>query len=348
MAKTKARPRRSLFSYFLWLLLALAAAAAFAGYVQWQEYLRFAETPLLVGEREQTIEVKRGDSFRHVLQRLRASGISEGHDLQWELLAFRMEVLTRLQVGEYSLGHGLTPRSLLRKLAEGKVIQHRFTIIEGWNIRDLRRALAADPDLVQTLEGVSDEELMRRLAREGIHPEGRFLPETYQFTRGVTDLELLRRAMIALDRTLEDVWKTRDDDSPLQTAEELLILASIVEKETGRAEERSTIAGVFVRRLNLGMKLQTDPTVIYGLGEAFDGNLTRRHLTTDTLWNTYTRTGLPPTPIAMAGRAALEAAAAPLDGDALYFVSKGDGSHQFSRTLTEHNAAVRRYQLRRR
>ena len=345
MAKPHARPARSLFKLFLWLLLTLAVAAAVAGYLQWQAYLQFADSPLAIGEREKLVEVKRGDSFRDVLRHLRSSGIREGHDLQWKLLAFQMEVLTRLQVGEYALGHGLTPRTLLLKLAEGKVIQHRFTIIEGWNVRDLRRALVTNEDLVQTLEGVSDDEMMRRLAREGVHPEGRFLPETYQFTRGVTDIELLRRAMIALDRTLEDVWAKRDSDLPLRSAEELLVLASIVEKETGRADERPTIAGVFVRRLNLGMKLQTDPTVIYGLGEGFDGNLTRRHLTTDTLWNTYTRTGLPPTPIAMAGRAALEAAANPLDGDALYFVSKGDGSHQFSRTLSEHNAAVRRYQL---
>ncbi len=328
-------------------LLALAATAV-AGWFVWNDYQRFIDAPLATGDSEQVFEVKRGDSFRHVLRRLRRAGFEEGHDLYWEALAWQLGVMTRLQVGEYALGHGLTPRSLLQKLEQGRVIQHRFTIVEGWSMRDLRRALAAEPALQQTLAGSPDAAVMTALGRDGVHPEGRFLPETYLFTRGITDLELLRRAGLAMDKALEAAWEAREPDLPLKSPDELLVLASIIEKETGQAHERPEIAGVFVRRLRIGMRLQTDPTVIYGLGEAFDGNLTRAHLQADNPWNTYTRGGLPPTPIAMPGVAALRAAAAPAPGNTLYFVARGDGSHQFSRTLDEHNAAVRRYQLRRR
>ncbi len=340
-----AKPRRSTFARVFLLLLILSAGVSFVGYQLWQDYERFVDAPLAFGDSEQVFEVKRGDSFRHVLRRLRRSGIEEGRDQYWELLAWQMGVMTRLQVGEYSLGHGLTPRSLLHKLEQGKVIQHRFTIIEGWSVRDLRRALAESPAVTQTLGGVSNEELMRQLGRADVHPEGRFLPETYQFTRGTRDLDVLRRAMLAMDRAIEAAWTARDAGLPLKSSEEMLILASIIEKETGRSGERREIAGVFVRRMRIGMLLQTDPTVIYGLGEAFNGNLTRAHLRADTPWNTYTRPGLPPTPIALAGAAALRAAVTPAPGDTLYFVARGDGSHQFSRTLGEHNAAVRRYQL---
>ncbi|MFA5684784.1 MAG: endolytic transglycosylase MltG [Lysobacteraceae bacterium] len=343
-----ARPKRRRLRWLLWLLPLLLLALAAAAYGVWTDYQRFLATPLSIGAQEQVFEVKRGDSFRHVLRRLRRAGIDEGHDLYWEALAFDLGVLTRLQVGEYALGHGLTPSALLRKLESGQVIQHRFTLVEGWSMRDLRLALARDASLAQTLEGLSNEELMKRLGRDGVHPEGRFLPETYLFTRGVSDFELLRRALIAMDKALLEAWEGRQDDLPLASPDELLTLASIIEKETGRAEERPDIAGVFARRMRIGMRLQTDPTVIYGLGEAFNGNLTRAHLRADTPWNTYTRGGLPPTPIAMPGKAALQAAAHPAEGDTLYFVSRGDGSHQFSRTLDEHNAAVRRYQLRRR
>jgi UPF0755 protein len=187
---------------------------------------------------------------------------------------------------------------------------------------------------------------MRALDAAGTHPEGRFLPETYQFTRGMSDLDLLRRARAAMDKALDAAWAARSPETPLANAEEALILASIIEKETGVPGERREIAGVFARRIRLGMKLQTDPTVIYGVGDSFDGNLTRVHLTPDTPWNTYTRSGLPPTPIAMPGREALFAAVDPAPGETLYFVSRGDGSHVFSATLEEHNAAVRRYQLR--
>jgi UPF0755 protein len=256
-----------------------------------------------------------------------------------------MDVDTRLKVGEYRLEPALTPRRLLDMLARGEVVQYRFTLVEGWSFRELRAALARNPDLEQTIVGIEDAEVMRRLGAGAEHPEGRFLPETYQFTRGTSDLDLLARARTDMQQALEKVWSARAADVPLETPYEALILASIIEKETGRAGERREISGVFARRLRIGMRLQTDPTVIYGIGSAYAGNITRVHLRTDTPYNTYTRGGLPPTPIAMPGLAALQAAVDPAPGDTLYFVSRGDGSHQFSRTLAEHNAAVRRYQL---
>jgi UPF0755 protein len=279
---------------------------------------------------------------------MRKLGIREGHDLYWKALAWEEGVIARLQVGEYAVGHGLTPIALLHKLEAGKVIQHRFTIVEGWSFRELRLALAKETALTQSIAGLPDEEVMRLVGAGGLHPEGQFLPETYHFTKGVSDVELLKRAHRALRQALAAEWEAREADLPLRTEYEALTLASIIEKETGVAAERAQIAGVFVRRLRLGMKLQTDPTVIYGLGTSFDGNLTRRHLQDATPYNTYSIFGLPPTPIALPGRDAIRAALHPADGDALYFVARGDGSHVFSATLTEHNRAVARYQLRRR
>ena len=332
-----------------WLaLLMVLAGAAVAGHQLWQDYARFRDLPLSIGPDERVMEIQPGDSFRDVLQKVREIGVEVGHDLEWELLAWQLGVVTRLQVGEYAVGHGITPTQLLRKLEQGRVIQHRFTIVEGWSYAQLRQQLADDPTVVQTLAGVGDDELLERLgAPDGVTAEGRFLPETYHYTKGVTDFELLQRAWLALHSHLASAWESRAPGLPLETPDQALVLASIVEKETGLAEERPQIAGVFVRRLDLGMKLQTDPTVIYGLGSAFDGNLTRAHLRSDTPFNTYTRFGLPPSPIALPGKAAIDAVLHPADGDALYFVSRGDGSHVFSSTLAEHNRAVRRYQLRR-
>ena len=331
-----------------WLfLLCLIVGAAAAWFVH-EDYRRFAQTEVRIGPDELVFEVKRGDSFQHVLRRLRRSGIEDGHDLYWKALAWETGIMTRLRVGEYALGHGLTPLALLEKLERGAVIQHRFTIVEGWTFRELRLALARDATIAQTLAGQSDAEVMRSIGAPAEHPEGRFLPETYNFTRGTSDVDLLKRAYAALGQALDTAWENRAPDLPLNSEYEALILASIIEKETGVAGERPEIGGVFVRRLKLGMKLQTDPTVIYGLGETFDGNLTRKHLTDDTPHNTYTRFGLPPTPIALPGRAAIEAALKPATGDTLYFVARGDGSHVFSRTLAEHNRAVAQYQLRRR
>jgi UPF0755 protein len=327
----------------LWAVLIGAIAAAAAGWWLWQDYQRFAQTPLEFGSEELVLEIRRGDSMRQVLRRLRQLGINQGHDLYWEALAFDLEVTSRLQVGEYSISHGITPTRLLQKLEQGLVIQHRFTLVEGWSFEQVRAALAAEPALAQTLEGLGADEVMARLGEPGMHPEGLFLPETYLFTRGTEDIALLRRAREAMRRALDDVWATRQQGLPFDTPYEALILASLIEKETGVPHERDEIAGVFVRRLRLGMRLQTDPTIIYGMGAAYTGRIRRVDLQTDTPYNTYTRHGLTPTPIAMPGRASLQAAVNPKPGDTLYFVSKGDGSHHFSRTLVEHNRAVNRY-----
>jgi UPF0755 protein len=255
---------------------------------------------------------------------------------------------TRVHAGEYLLQPGLTPITLLDRLVRGDVFLHQFTIVEGWRFVELLDLLRAHPALFVT--GIEADGIMAALGKPDLHPEGQFLPETYRFPRGTTDLELLRQAHGALERTLEQVWINQVDAGPLRAPYDALILASIIEKETGLASERRTIAGVFHRRLRLGMRLQTDPTVIYGLGDDFDGRLRTADLTRDTPYNTYTRTGLPPTPIALPGRAAVEAAVDPEDGDALYFVATGlpDGSHYFSATLEEHNRAVQRYLERRR
>jgi UPF0755 protein len=340
-------PKKSSYKLLKALLaLFLLATVAVGGWL-WQRYEGFADTPLALAGSERILTVERGDGFTDILGKLRELGVDEGHDLEWKLLAQEMGVLSRLQVGDYSIRHGITPSQLLRKLERGDVIHYRFTIVEGWNLRELRAALAADERVVQTLHELDDAALMKALGRDGLHPEGRFLPETYHYTRGMSDVDLLRRAMLAMDKALAEAWEGREEGLPIETPDELLTLASIIEKETGKASERPEIAGVFVRRLRLGMRLQTDPTVIYGMGSAYDGNIRRRDLTTDTPYNTYTRGGLPPTPIAMPGRAALEAAARPLPGNTLYFVSRGDGSHVFSASLAEHNRAVACHQLKR-
>ena len=324
--------------------LLMVAMVAFAG-LFWQRTQAFADRPLVLDKAERVLVIERGDGFNAVLAKIRALGIDQGNDLEWKVLAATLKVAQRLQVGDYAITSGMTPRILLLRLESGEVIQRKFTIIEGWSFRDLRKALADDDRLIQEGTGLSDAELMARLGRDGIFPEGRFLPETYVHTRGTSDLAILDRAATAMDEALAQAWESRDAELPLDTADELLTLASIVEKETGQARERPLIAGVFVRRMRIGMRLQTDPTVIYGMGSAYDGNIRRTDLQTDTPYNTYTRAGLPPTPIAMPGKDALQAAAHPADGNALYFVARGNGAHYFSATLDEHNAAVRKYQL---
>ena len=335
---------RSLFRKLFALLVVIALTLAGVAWWAWRHFEAFAEAPLAMPE-ARTVVVARGDGFVRVLAKLRQAGVEQGHDLEWKLLATRMGALPRLQVGEYALAPGQSPRQVLERLMRGDVIRYRFTIVEGWSMRDLRAAVARDAVLQDDLVALDDAALMAALGREGVPAEGRFLPETYLFTRGDTARGLLGQAAKAMDVALAKAWGQRHEDLPLRSPADLLTLASIVEKETGQAAERPEIAGVFVRRLRLGMKLQTDPTVIYGLGAAFDGNLRRRDLETDTPFNTYTRTGLPPHPIALPGAAALQAAARPQDGETLYFVARGDGSHAFSRTYAEHQLAVRRYQL---
>lgn len=333
------------------LLLLLLAAVAGGAWV-WQRYDSFANQPIAGLQAGDAVVVESGDSFARVLRKLRGQGVRNGSDIEWRLLARRMDVAARLKVGEYALRPGMTPLDLLRDMRDGKVVQHQVTIVEGWNIRQLRTALAKAEPLQHETADMDDAALMKALGHAGEHPEGRFLPETYAYSRGDSDLDVLKRAYDAMDKALAAAWEKRAADIPLRTPYEALILASVVEKETGVADERPQIAGVFSRRLKVGMLLQTDPTVIYGMGAAYDGNIRKRDLLADTPYNTYTRVGLPPTPIAMPSRQALEAAVNPAGGDALFFVAVGDGSgrHVFSRSVSEHNAAVAAYlqQLRQR
>jgi UPF0755 protein len=327
------------------ILLVVLVLAALAGGLLWQRHLAFAEAPLGGIEPGASLVVARGDTLDGVLRTLQWQGVATGARLQWRLLARELGAAGRLQAGEYALAAGTSPRALLLAMRDGRVLRRNFTIVEGWNIRELRAALARAPMLAQDGAALDDAALMRALGHPGQHPEGRFLPETYAWVKGDSDLDVLRRAHAAMDEALDAAWAARAPGLPLANREQALILASIVEKETGIAEERPAIAGVFVRRLQAGMRLQTDPTVIYGMGAAYAGDIRRADLATDTPYNTYTRGGLPPTPIAMPGKAALQAATHPAAGDALYFVAVGDGSgrHVFTRSLDEHNAAVRAY-----
>ena len=309
------------------------------------DYQQFLETPLRVPAQGLTLEIKPGTGIGQLARQLRQQPGLSRPAFYLEAYARSTGLASRLKAGEYALTPGLTPRMLLDRIVAGRVIQYPLTIVEGWTFRQLRQTLASHPKLVQTLSGLSDAEVMARLGHPSEHPEGWFLPDTYHFPAGFTDEAFLRRARAAMDQRLREVWDRRAPDTPVSDPYQALILASIIEKETGVAAERAEIAGVFARRLRQGMRLQTDPTVIYGLGEAFDGNLRRRDLETDTPYNTYIRPGFPPTPIALPGLAALEAAVHPASGDTLYFVADGQGGHAFSRTLEEHNRAVRRYQL---
>ena len=249
----------------------------------------------------------------------------------------------QIRAGSYEIAPGTSPRRLLAMLVRGEESLRTLTLVEGWNWRQVRQALAKAELLKPDSQGLSDEALMAQLGRPGLAPEGRFYPDTYSYAKNSSDLKVLERALKAMDKQLAKAWAARLPSVALKSADEALILASIVEKETGKGSDRALISSVFHNRLRIGMMLQTDPTVIYGLGEAFDGNLRRIHLRTDTPWNTYTRTGLPPTPIAMPGKAALLAAVQPASSQALYFVAKGDGSSHFSASLDEHNRAVAQY-----
>lgn len=304
------------------------------------------QQPLKI-EEDQALVVESGSSPAQLLDRLERDGIIQGSN--WLRWMWRLKQENPVvQVGEYSLEPGMTLAELLARWRQGDVQQYRITLVEGWNFKQFREALAREERLQQTLIELSDAQIMQLLEREGLHPEGRFYPDTYQFYRGQSDLDILRQANRRLETVLAQEWEQRADGLPYASPDEALIMASIIEKETGAAHERSEIAGVFVRRLQRKMLLQTDPTVIYGMGERYKGRITRADLRRPTPYNTYTNAGLPPTPIAMVGRAAITAALNPADGDTLYFVAKGDGTHQFSRTLQEHNRAVREYQLKRR
>ena len=327
------------------IIVLLALAAALAGGLLWQRYVEFADAPIAGLKPGTTLMVRQGDSLPVVLRNMQALGIGGLQTYEWTALARQMGAAGRIQVGEYRLQPGMTPRELLQAMRDGDVIQHKVTIVPGWNIRDVRAALARSEPLVHDATPLGDAELMARLGKPGQHPEGRFLPETYVYTRGDSELDILRRAHEAMAKALDNAWRARHKQTVLRTPEEMLTLASVVEKETGVAEERPAIAGLFERRLRIGMRLQTDPTVIYGIGARYDGNIRRVDLETDTPYNTYTRAGLPPTPIAMPSLEALQAVANPAAGDALYFVAVGDGSgrHLFARTLADHQRNVQKY-----
>lgn len=331
--------KRLMFRALLAALLAMLLAAVLA-WAAWSRYQEFLAEPLAIPPAGLVFDLAPGSNGANIVERLSALGLTRA-DWQWKLL-MRLEPRV-YRAGEYRIEAGTRPRDLLELLASGRVIQYRLTLVEGWAFRQLAEALAADSVLAHRFDLLDPSQWPLLAAELGVeHPEGWFLPETYQFVRGDSDLDLLRRAHRAMREALAEAWASRSPDSPLESPYQLLVLASIIEKETAVEEERGQIAGVFARRLQKGMRLQTDPTVIYGLGETFDGDIRRRDLEADTPYNTYTRHGLPPTPIAMPGRASLQAAARPADGEALYFVADGSGGHTFSTTLAEHQAAVKR------
>ncbi len=326
---------------FLIGLFALAVIVAGAG---WWQYRQFLQKPLEFEPQDIVFSLEKGWSAHRLSEALLAENVL--HHTYWFNLYLRLSGQSgRLQAGEYLLKSGVTPPELARLFIQGQVTQYKFTIIEGWNFNRLLEELKKSENLEHTLIDQKAAEIMQMLDMGDLHPEGQFLPDTYRFPRGTTDLALLRKANQALRKVLDNEWNNRSTETPLKTSYEALILASIIEKETAAAQERKKIAGVFSLRLKKDMKLQTDPTVIYGMGDAYKGNIRRRDLTTDTPYNTYTRKGLPPTPIAMAGKESIHAAVHPTDGPELYFVSRGDGTHHFSVTFKEHNAAVRKYQL---
>lgn len=310
------------------------------------DFQAFRSNPLPLPEQGLELRVEPGTPLRAIARRLADQGVL-AHPYYLVVLARYLGLDARIQAGEYRLQGDTTPEELLEQLSSGKVVQYALTLVEGQTFREMMQRIAEDPHLLHTLEDTSPAAVMAAIGYPGLHPEGRFLPETYHFPAGTTDRAFLLRAYRAMDDFLARAWAQRDPDLPLKTPYEALILASIVEKETGLAAERPRIAGVFIRRLRRGMRLQSDPTIIYGLGERYDGDIRFRDLRTDTPYNTYTRDGLPPTPIAMPGKAAILAVLHPAAGEALYFVGRGDGSHVFSRTLVEHNRAVDRYQRKR-
>lgn len=311
------------------------------------QFYRFTQQPLAIPEDGLVYELRPGTSVIRLANDLTTAGYLK-HPRYFRLLAQYHGVTQSLKAGDYQLHYGVTPPALLSLFSSGKAIQQALTIIEGWSFEQVLAAVNADDALEHTLTGLAAEDIMEALGHSGEHPEGRFYPDTYHFQRGTTDVAVLEQAYQRLRAILKEQWARREQNLPLKSPYEALILASIVEKETGKADERRAIAGVFTRRLMNGMRLQTDPTVIYGMGENFSGNIRRRDLVNDTPYNTYVRDGLPPTPICMPGEAAINAVLHPEGGKSLYFVAKGDGSHYFSATLEEHNIAVRRYQLKKR
>lgn len=325
------------------VLLVLSAVLAWLAY----DADRSLKQPLSLGE-QATLTVPAGSNLKTLSRQLQSDGVIERAEYLYGYARFK-KIAHRIKAGEYALNEQMSGYDLLDLLVQGKAVQYRLTLVEGWNMRQVREAFATADRLENDIAETSDQQLLEslKLDEEYTLPEGLFMPDTYQYTAGDSASSILRRAQSAMAQYLAQAWEKRDTESPLKTAYEALILASIIEKETGVASERATISGVFSRRLIKGMRLQTDPTVIYGIGPSYDGDIRRRDLTTDTPYNTYTRYGLTPTPIALAGREAIDAALHPEDGTSLYFVASGGGGHKFSDTLQEHEAAVRKYLLNR-
>ena len=323
------------------LLFVVIAVAAAAGYGAW-----YLGSPVSIRKYPVEIEIPRGAGFRAAVEQLEKSGIALRR-YEFELLARATGKVRDIKAGSYEILQPLTPMQLLQKLSRGDVTQAEIRLIEGWTFAQFRAALDASQHLRHDTKGLDDEQILARLQAAEKHPEGLFFPDTYLFGKGASDLAVLRRSYRAMARHLKEEWEGRDLAAvPYRTPYDGLIMASIIEKETGQAGERDMIGGVLLNRLRIGMRLQVDPTIIYGLGASFDGNLKRSHLVEDGPYNTYTRAGLPPTPIAMPGLASLRSAMRPGKTNAMYYVSRNDGSSHFSRTLEEHNRAVAKYQLR--
>lgn len=318
--------------------LLVLLAAVLTGLGAW-----WVNQPLDMAAASTDLAIEPGTSARGVALAVAQSGIQTMPEILVAWIRLSGDA-RRIKAGSYEVERGTTPRGLLRKLVLGEEALRTVVLVEGWTFRQVRDALAKADQLAPETAGLSDEAIMAKLDHPGLHPEGRFFPDTYSYAKGSADLNVLARAMRAMDKHLQAAWGVRAPDTALQSPEQALVLASIVEKETGRAADRPMIAAVLANRLRLGMLLQTDPTVIYGLGLKFDGNLRKKDLLTDTPWNTYTRAGLPPTPISMPGKDALLAAVAPAPSSALYFVARGDGSSEFSTSLQAHNRAVDKYQ----
>lgn len=325
--------------FILKLFFAICLLAAVLAGVTWW----WSTRPLPLAASPADFRILPGSTLRSAIGQMREAGIDVEPNALIVLARFGKSD-TGIKAGSYSVRSGVTPRQLLDKLIRGQVTQGEATLVEGWTFRQWRARLDAHPDLLHDSRGLSEAQIVERLGLPVARLEGWQFPDTYLFDKHSSDLDLIARAARAMRRRLDAEWAQRPEGLPYRTPDEALVMASIVEKETGRGADRPMIAEVFVNRLRRGMLLQTDPTVIYGLGEGFDGNLRKADLLADTPYNTYLRPGLPPTPIAMPGQAALHAALNPEAGDALYFVARGDGSSEFSRTLDEHNRAVDRYQ----
>lgn len=326
------------------ILIALAFGLLGSAWL-WVDYTTYMDSPLKVSQQGLVYELKPGMNLTKLVKNLAEQGVIEKP--RYLLWAARWKKKSNhIAVGEYNIPHSQTATQFLDNILKGKVIQYAFTIVEGWSFKQLITELGSNKNIKHLIKSKEHSDIMKMLGYEGVHPEGRFLPDTYHFPKGLSDIDFLKRAYVAMETFLMAEWPRRDAGLMIDTPYQALILASIVEKETGLASEREAIAGVFMRRLEKNNRLQTDPTVIYGMGDSYKGNIRRRDLEKDTPYNTYRRKGLPPTPIAMPGRDAIKAALHPKGGTAFYFVARGDGSHQFSSTLEEHNKAVIKYQLK--